>query len=207
MRSTTLVTAALLTFGLTSAAWADQWDSRRSDSYQNRYPDRSRNGRVEALAREIEQTAAAMQREYDRNNRRPDRDEARVGSNLRELYQEAYAFRAEVDDYRGARRDPRDRRDGRQDLNELFRAFDQTAESLRYIESRPYVDRGMDRMWSLLRELRRDHGYGQAYRSQGRYDRNDRDGRYGRDGRDGYRDRGRYERRYDWDRDNDRPRN
>lgn len=194
MRSTTLVTAALLTFGLTSATWADQWDSRRSD----RYPDRSRNGRVEALAREIEQTAASMQREYDRNNRRPDRDETRVGSNLRELYQEAYAFRAEVDDYR---RGSRDRRDGRRDLNELFRAFDQTAESLRYISSRPYVDHGMDRMWSLLRELRRDHGYGQAYRSQGRYDR-DR-----RDGRDSYRDRGRYERRYDWDRDDDRRRN
>ena len=66
-------------------------------------------------------------------------------------------------------------------------------------------DRGMDRMWSLLRELRRDHGYGQAYRSQwGRYDRDRRDGR---DGRDGYRDRGRYERRYDWDRDDDRRRN
>lgn len=205
MRSTTLVSAALLTFGLTSAVWADQWDSRRSDPYRDRYPDRSRNGRVEALAREIEQTAAAMQREYDRNNRRPDRDEARVSSNLRELYQEAYAFRAEVDDYRD-RRDSRDRRDGRRDLNELFRAFDQTAESLRYISPRPYVDHGMDRMWSLLRELRRDHGYGQAYRSQGRYDRDGRDGRYGRrDSRDDYRDRGRYDRRYDWDRD--RPRN
>lgn len=205
MRSTTLVSAALLTFGLTSAVWADQWDSRRSDQYRDRYPDRSRNGRVEALAREIEQTAAAMQREYDRNNRRPDRDEARVSSNLRELYQEAYAFRAEVDD-RGSRRDPRDRRDGRRDLNELFRAFDQTAESLRYISARPYVDHGMDRIWDLLRELRRDHGYGQAYRNQGRYDRDGRDGRYGRrDSRDDYRDRGRYDRRYDWDRD--RPRN
>ena len=166
----------------------------RRDSYRDRYPDRSRNGRVEALAREIEQTAAAMQREYDRNNRRPDRDEARVSANLRELYQEAYAFRAEVDDYR---RGSRDRRDGRRDLNELFRAFDQTAESLRYIAARPYVDRGMDRMWDLLRELRRDHGYGQAYRSQGRYD---------RDG-DRYRDRGRYERRYDWNRDGDYRRN
>lgn len=199
MRSTTFISTALLFLGLSSAALAQPSDYRRGDSYRDRYPDRSRNGRVEALAREVEQTAAAMHREYDRNNRRPDRDEARVKSNLRELYQEAYSFRAEVDDYR------RDRRDGRRDLNELFRAFDQTAESLRYIESRPYVDRGMDRMWSLLRELRRDHGYGQAYRGRGRYDRDDdrRGGRYG----DRYRDRGRYERRYDWDRDDDRRRN
>lgn len=195
MRSTTFISTALLFLGLSSAALAQPSDYRRGDSYRDRYPDRPRNGRVEALAREIEKTAAAMHREYDRNNRRPDRDEARVKSKLRELYQEAYAFRAEVDDYRGGRRDSRD---GRRDLNELFRAFDQTAESLRYIEPRPYVDRGMDRMWSLLRELRRDHGYGQAYRSQGRHD---------RDGRGSYRDRGRYERRYDWDRDDDRRRN
>ena len=193
MRSTTFISTAALFLGLSAAAMAQPSDYRR-DSYRDRYPDRSRNGRVEALAREIEQTAAAMQREYDRNNRRPDRDEARVSANLRELYQEAYAFRAEVDDYR---RGSRDRRDGRRDLNELFRAFDQTAESLRYIAARPYVDRGMDRMWDLLRELRRDHGYGQAYRSQGRYD---------RDG-DRYRDRGRYERRYDWNRDGDYRRN
>lgn len=203
MRSTSLISTAVLFLGLSTAAMAQPSDYRR-DSYRDRYPDRS-NGRVEALAREIEQTAAAMQREYDRNNRRPDRDEARVSSNLRELYQEAYAFRAEVDDYR---RGSRDRRDGRRDLNELFRAFDQTAESLRYIAARPYVDRGMDRMWDLLRELRRDHGYGQAHRGRGRYDRDD-DRRYGRYGRDGdrYRDRGRYERRYDWNRDDERRRN
>lgn len=182
MRSTRYLTAAALFLSLSGAALAQPSDSRRYD--RDRYDRRS--GRVEDLAREIERTAADMHREYDRNNRRPDRDEARVKSNLRELYQEAYQFRAEVDDRRP------NRRDSRRDLNDLLRAFNETSRSLRYIEPRPYVDHGMDRIWSLLRELRRN-GYGTAYR----WDRDDRDNRGG----DRYRDRGRYERRYDWNRD------
>lgn len=200
MRSTTFLSTAVLFLGLSTAAAAQPSDYRRPDPDRYDRYDRydRRGGQVENVAREIEQTAAAMHREYDRNNRRPDRDEARVKSNLRELYQQAYQFRAEVDDRRP------DRRDSRRDLNDLLRAFDETARSLRYIEPRPYVDHGMDRIWSLLRELRRD-GYGRAYRGgygdRGRYDRDGRDGRYGRDS---YRDGGRYERRYDWDRDDDR---
>lgn len=191
MRSTLFTTALFLT--LSTAALAQPYDYRRSEPYRDR--DDRRSGRVEELAREIEHTAAAMHREYDRNNRRPDRDEARVKSNLRELYRQAYEFRAEVDDYRP------ERRDSRRDLNDLLRAFDETARSLRYISPRPYVDQGMDRIWSLLRDLRRD-GYGRAYR-----DRYGRDDRY-RDGYgDRYRDRGRYERRYDWNRDDGGRRN
>ena len=186
MRSALFVTTTVLALSLSTAAMADDRDRRRSDRYDDHYQDRyydryddryrggSRNGRVEAIVREIEQTAAAMHREYERNNRRPDRDEARVAANLHELHEEAYQFaRSSGGSYR---------RDSRRDhgLDGLLRAFDQVASSLDRINRRPYVDRGMDRIWRLMSELDRSYG--------GRSD------RYGRGWRDrGYdRDRGRY---------------
>jgi len=182
MRSTVFATTAVLLLGLFTIAQADDRDryqsDRRDDRYQDRYDDRyrgdSRNGRVDDIAREIENTAAAMRREYERNNRRPDRDEARVASALRELHEEAYQFsRSSSGSYR---------RDSRRDqgLDGLLRAFDRAADSLERIRSRPYVDRGMDRIWSLMSQLDRQYG--------GRSD------RYSRGWRDrGYdRDRGRY---------------
>jgi len=180
MRSTLFVTTAVLALSLSTAAMADERDryrdrdrDRYDDRYQDRYDDRRgdyrNNGRVDVIAREIAETAAAMRYEYDRNNRRPDRDEARVGANLRELQEEAYQFaRYSSGSYR---------RDSRRDrgLDGLLRAFDEVAHSLDRINRRPYVDRGMDRIWSLVSQL-------------------DRSDRYGRGGwRDrGYRDRDRY---------------
>jgi hypothetical protein len=183
MRSTLFVTT-ILALSLSTAAMADDRDryrsDRRDDRYQDRYDDRYRGdrgdyrgGRVDDIAREIAETAAAMRHEYERNNRRPDRDEARVASTLRELHEEAYQFaRYSSGNYR---RDSR----GDRGLNGLLRAFDQVAYSLDRINRRPYVDRGMDRIWSLMSQLDRQYG--------GRSD------RYGRGWRDhGYRDRGRY---------------
>ncbi len=180
MRSTLFVTT-ILALSLSTAAMADERDryrsDRRDDRYQDRYDDRyrgdSRYGRVDDIAREIERTAAAIRREYDGNNRRPDRDEARVSAALRELHEEAYRLSR----YQGNNR--RDSRFGN-GYDGLLRAFDRTADSLERIRPRPYVDHGMERIWSLMSQLDRHYG--------GRSD------RYGRGWRDrGYdRDRGRY---------------
>ena len=200
MRSTTLIATAALALSLTSAAHA-QWS--------NRYPDRGRStGRVSELAYEIEETATSIYREAARNNRRPDRDEARVLSDLRELEARAREFRQEVRDGRWYdrrydRRDDRyDRRDNRRDAREDARDYDRladafyaTADSLRYIDRRPYIDRGMERIYVLLREV------SQYYGGNDRWGWSDRQGWRDRDGyRDRYdRGRGRGRDRYDRD--------
>lgn len=191
MRSTTLIATAALALTLTSAAHA-QW---------NRYPDRGRSGSVPELAYEIEATATSIYREAARNNRRPDRDEARVLSNLRTLESRAREFRQEVrdsrwDDRRYDRYDRYDRRDNRRDYRENARDYDRladafyaTAESLRYIERRPYIDRGMDRIYHLLGEVSRYYGGNDRWGWDNRRGWRDRDGHYGRDryGRDRWR--------------------
>lgn len=181
MRGTLFVTTAVLALSLSTAAMVDAQDRHRyDDRYQDRYDDRYRGnrgdyrgGRVDDIAREIAETAAAMRREYDGNNRRPDRDEARVSATLRELHEEAY----ELARYSGGnyRRDSR-RNSG---YDGLLQAFNQVAYSLDQINRRPYVDHGMDRIWSLMSQLDRQNG--------GRSDRYDRGWRS-----NGYRDRGRY---------------
>jgi hypothetical protein len=182
MRNTTLIATAALALTLTSAVHA-----------QNRYPDRGRStGRVSELAYEIEATASSIYREAARNNRRPDRNESRVLSNLRELEDRAQEFRQEVRDGRGYdRRDDRryDRRDDRRDSREDARDYDRladafyaTAESLRYIDRRPYIDRGMDRIYVLLSEVSRQYGGNDRWGWSSRGGWRDWDGR-GRDGR------------------------
>jgi len=174
MRSTLFVTT-ILALSLSTAAMADERDryrsERRDDRYQDRYDDRyrgdSRNGRVDDIAREIERTAAAMRREYDGNNRRPDRDEARVSAALRELHEEAYR----ISRYQGSNR--RNSRSGN-GYDGLLRAFERTADSLERISPRPYVDHGMERIWSLMSQLDRHYGgrsdrYGRGWRDRGRY--------------------------------------
>jgi hypothetical protein len=189
MRSTVFVTTTVLVLALSTVARADDRDRyRHDDRYRDRYDDRydnryrgdDRNGRVSAIAREIEQTAAAMHREYERNNRRPDRDEARVAATLHELHEEAYQFARGSGGYGGGY--GRDSRHGN-GYDSLLRAFDEVAYSLDRINRRPYVDRGMDRIWSLMSELDRYSG-----RSGRGYNRYDRGGWRDR----GYRDRDRY---------------
>jgi hypothetical protein len=118
-----------------------------------------------------------MHREYERNNRRPDRDEARVAATLHELHEEAYEFARSAGRYR------RDSRSNRE-FEGVARAFDRVASSLERIRPRPYVDRGMDRIWSLMSQLDRQYG-GRSDRYGRGWNNRDHDGR-------GYRDRYRH---------------
>ncbi|HSF40942.1 MAG TPA: hypothetical protein VLT87_14190 [Thermoanaerobaculia bacterium] len=195
MRSTTLIATAALALSLTSAAHA-QWS--------NRYPDRhsgyDRSGRVGSLAYEIEEIASSIHREAERNNRRPDRNEARVLADLHELEERAEEFRNGLDGRDRHDRDRHDRyRDSRhdnRDFDQLVDAFYTTAESLRYIDRRPYIDRGMDRIYTLLGEVSRYYGGSRNDRWGSGRGWRDYDGRYGRDRHD--RGRGRYDRDNRW---------
>lgn len=185
MRSTKLLTAALLALTFTPAAWGDDphggYD--RYDRYGQYRGDRYNSGRVADLARQLERTAASIHREFERNNRRPNRSEAQVAISLHELEQQAERF------YRQAGGSSRQSSADR-DFQRLLNAFYATEDSLRYIQPRGYVDRGMDQIGGILSELTRYYGrydgYSRrrnAYRDNGRYD-----GRYDRDRRDGDRD-------------------
>ena len=200
MRSTPLVTAAVLALSLSTVAWGDdRWNNPHGD--QDRYDrsDRHDYGRVSQLAREIARTADSIHREYERNNRRPNRDEARVAVALHQLEDAATHFYSQVDGY-GNRQDSR--RSSR-DFETLLRTFDATADTLRYIRPRPYVDRGMDRIWSLLSDMDRSYGvsdqYGRGYgnRRDDRYGRERYDRGYDRDGHDRYDRQDRRDRRDD----------
>ena len=178
MRRTTVFAAALLTLSLAPALQAQYRDNR--DQYRDQYRDQdryrydSRNDRGTAISHEIEDVAYSIRREYERNNRRPDRDEARALYGLRELHTRAARFEQQVD-YRSNRRNAGD------ELAALENAFFDLSESLRYISPRPYVDRGMDRIAGLMSELSRSYGRndrGGRYGRYGRYDRYDRDGAY-----------------------------
>lgn len=203
--------AALALCASTALASADDRSRSRYPEYRG-YERGSAN--VVRIADRIEDTAAAIHREYDRNNRRPDRDEARVKSNLRELWQEANQFESRVGRYRDEYR--HDSRNARRELDDLIDAYDDTADSLRYIRPRPYVERGMDKIGYLISQLSRYYGGSRGFDRNGRYDRDrydrdryDRD-RYDRDrgryGRDRY-DRDRYDRQYERDRDDDGKKN
>jgi hypothetical protein len=196
MRSTLMITTAVLALSLSTVAWGDdRWgnDSRNNPhGDQDRYghSDRSNYGNVSELAREIARTADSIHREYERNNRRPNRDEARVAVALHQLEDAATRFYGQLDGY-GNRRDSRN---NSRDFETLLQTFDATADTLRYIRQRPYVDRGMERIWSLLSEIDRSYGvsdrYGRGYDHNRYDDRNGRD-RYDRDGydRNDHRDR------------------
>jgi hypothetical protein len=194
MRSSMLIPMAALTLALSVSPalqadppsrrspdrYGDRYDDRSNDRYDNRYDDRYDARRVASLAHEIEQTAYSIRREAERNNRRPDRWESRMLSALRELNQEADQFHAQVESRRS------DNRSGR-DFGELVRAYRETGNVLERVDPRPYVDRGMDRIGSLLSELSGYYGRRGDYR----YDRRGSD-RYGRD---------RYDRDGRWDHD------
>lgn len=192
MRSKALVTAAVLALSLSTVAWGDdRWGNPHGDQDWNRRNDRN-NGNVSELAREVARTADVMHREYERNNRRPNRDEARVAVALHQLEEASVRFYDNVGDrgygggYGGGyNRNSRNGAGGARDFENLLWAFDAAADTLRYINRRPYVDRGMDRLWSLMSDLDRYYGVMDRYGRNGRgYDRND--DRYDRNGRDRY---------------------
>lgn len=180
-----IAATALLALSLAPALQAQYRNDRDGD--RSRYD--SRNDRRTAIAHEIEDVAYSIRREYERNNRRPDREEARVLYGLRELHSRAARFEDQAD-YRSNRRNAGD------EFAALEKTFFELSEALRYISPRPYVDRGMDRIADLMSDLsryydRNDRDRGRYRRQGGWHDRygrdNGRDGRYDRD--DAYRTR------------------
>ncbi len=198
--TTTLLATTLLTLSLAPALQAQQgqgYPNQPQDRYQPRdqgqdqyqgqnqgpdrdraiYPDPGHLDRVSALAHEIDQTATWTYREFTRNNRRPNRDEYRAMNTLRDLNVAAARFHDQVESYR---RDPRHTAD---DFGRLERAFYTAGHALRRIEPRPYVDRGMQRIYDQMNELSAFYGrHAGAYGHWGdrdhgddhdRYDRND----------------------------------
>ena len=181
------VLVALLALSLAPALQAQSRDSR--DRY--RYPSSGQWDRVAALARELEETATYIHRHYERNNRRPDRAEARVAADLHELNQQAsrlyrqiegrgYGYRDDNrDDHRDDRGYRQDRRYRDDSFTRLEEAFFGLSDSLRYIRPRPYVDDGMDRIYRLMNEIGGYYGrsgYGRGYQGRDRYGRDRYDG-------------------------------
>jgi hypothetical protein len=206
MKITPWIAASVLALGLTPAVQAQYrgYPDRQTSSYG------SWNGeQAYALAHQVDETASSIYRQAARNNRRPNRTEARALASLSQLNAAASHFHGEVESYR---QDPRHTAN---DFARLVSAYDNAVESLRWIEPRPYVDRGMDRIADMLTEMSpfygrtydRWHGHGQDWDRHDRYDhdRHDRD-RDGRDrsdrGRDGRDDR---DRNHDGDTDGYRP--
>src|SRR5262245_51764401 len=148
MKSKMLIPMAALTLALSvspalqaQGRYDDRYNGR--DRYNDRYDTRYDARRVASLAHDIEQTAYSIRREAERNNRRPDRWEARMLSSLRELNQEANQFHAQVDDRRYNNRSGRD-------FDELVRAYRETWNVVERNDPRPYLDRGLDRIGTLL---------------------------------------------------------
>lgn len=160
-----LILTALLAFSLVPALQAQggRYDDRRYD----RYPDAGHLSRVSAIAHEIDGTATQIRREFERNNRRPDRAEARAIGTLNQLNAAAARFHDEVDRSRNPRRSA-------DEFADLERAFQTTERSLRRINPRPYVDSGMNRIYNLMNELSGYYGRRTGYYGTWGHDRNDR---------------------------------
>jgi hypothetical protein len=181
------VFAALLALSLAPALQAQSRGYRDPyrDSYRNRYPNTGQMGRIASLAHEIDDTATYIRRQAERNNRRPNREEARMLAGLRELNGRASHFHDQVESYR---QDPRHTAD---DFAALEDAFYQLGDTLRYVNRRPYIDQGMDRIYDLMTELSRYYGrsgygrWGYQGRDRNGYGHDQYDGRYGRDRYDG----------------------
>jgi hypothetical protein len=203
MRSSIVIPMAVLTLALSAspaafAADSRDWNRDRDRRSAVRYDPR----RVAVLAHELEQTAASIHRQAERNNRRPDRWEARMLAALHELNEEAERFHEQVESRHGSPRS------AERDFEDLVETYWRTGDVLDRVEPRPYVDRGMERIGSLLHELSGYYGgrsgdrFGYDRRGNGRNDHRGYDHRgYDRDGRG--RDRDRYDRDGDW-REHDR---
>lgn len=174
MKSATRTLTLILALITSSAAFADRADGHRYGS-NDRYPRPDQMGRVATLSRSVDTIADEMLERAERNNRRPNRYVARVLGELHDLSKASTRFRGEVESYR---RDPRHTRD---DFRELVDAFEAVSRSLRDIDSRSYIDRGMERLGGLLAQLDDYYGYGDRY-SSGRYGRTDRQGYPSREG-------------------------
>ncbi|HET9212689.1 MAG TPA: hypothetical protein VFR03_19950 [Thermoanaerobaculia bacterium] len=178
-----LILTAALALSLVPALHAQGY---REDGRYTIFPDVQHLDRASAIAHEIDETATQIRREFERNNRRPDRYEARAIEELRDLDRAATRFHRSTESYR---REPR--RTART-FAALEDAFNDASRSLRRIQPRPYVDRGMGRIYQLMDELGGFYGRRSGYYGAWGHDR-DHD-RYDRD-RD-------HDRNHDHDRDN-----
>lgn len=177
MKLTPWITATVLALGLTSAVQAQYQGYPSGQSYGQSYGYGRWDGqRTYSVAHQIDQTASWIYRQAARN-RSQDRGEYRALTALYRLSAAASHFHGEVESYR---QDPRHTAN---DFARLVAAYNQAVDSLRWIDQRPYVERGMDRIGEMLNEL--SPFYGRSYdRYQDRYDR---DHRYDRDDNGYYR--------------------
>jgi hypothetical protein len=180
-RTTQLMTTALLALTIAPTLQAQGY---RQDTRRGSYPETRHVNRVAAIANEIEQNATYIRREFERNNRRPDNAEARAIDTLNQLNAEAVRFHDEVERYR---RSPGRSAD---EFAALDRAFNTTERSLRRIDRRPYVDRGMGKIYALMNELSSYYGRRSGYYGTWDHDRDDRDRDHGRDDHGHDRDNG-----------------
>jgi hypothetical protein len=178
-RHTTLFATAILALSLAPALQAQGYDDhhdRDRDRDRHAYPDAGHLHRASAIAHEIDETATQIRRQFGRNNRRPDRAEARTIDSLNRLNAAAARFHDEVE----RSRDPRRSAD---EFADLERAFQSTERSLRRIAPRPYVNNGMERIYALMNELGGFYGHRSGYYGTWGHDR-DWDHDHDRDGRD-----------------------
>lgn len=201
MKVTPWIAAIALTIGTIGSSPAAQ--AQYSASIQWRYGNPSRtwhSGRVAELAHDIDARATYIRQQAEHNNRRPDRYEARALAQLNDLNEAAERFHEQVE-INGRRYNHT-----RDDFAELIETYNDTVDTLRSIEPRSYIYRGMSQIAADMNELSQYYGssysglfdtnrWGRNDRYDRRGDRHDRDGRYDRDGRDD---------RYDRDDRNDR---
>lgn len=188
MRRTTVITATVLALSLVPSVQA-QRRAYPTDRYDNRYGNRGYGSeQILVQARRIDDAASYIRREFERNNRRPDRAEDRVGDELRDLDIRAERFRAVLEHNRNTRA-------ADSEFEALENAFFDASASLRRTDRRNYVEAGMDQIYDSLQELSRFYGNdydrrsGRGYnnRSNGRWDRYDRYERFDRRGTRPYR--------------------
>ncbi len=179
MKARTLLVAASLTLlGTAPAAWAqyDRPDSGYRQDQGDRYPGPENMRQVAAEAHQISTIAVSLSRQASRNRRPSDR-ELEAMNRLHELADRAVHFEREVGRYR------QDPRHTAEDFRSLVEAFNVSERSLREIDRRSYIDRGMDRLAGFMDQLA--PYYGQEARFRSGYGDRDRD-RHDRD-HDGYR--------------------
>jgi len=176
MKITPWIAAIALTVGLAPAVRAqsgqydrhdqqghdhhDQQDQQGNGSWQYGAPSQQWHAnRVSALAHEIDETATNIRVQAQRNNRRPDRAEARALGELNQLNQAASHFHEQLEQNGASYSHTR------HDFVELISAYNQTVEALRSVRPRPYVDQGMNRIAANMNTISRYYGrsYGRLF--------------------------------------------
>ena len=182
-RTTTLFAASIFALALAPALQAQGYPApqdrdHQSPGYQDRdhdgYPDARRMDRVARLAHDINVTATSIRRAASRTRHRPDPAEAQLLTDLFQLNRQAGHFEREAQSYR---RDPRHTAD---DFARLEAAFNQVGVSLQAVPPRPYIDRGMDRIYASMTDLSRFYGR-HGYEHWGHHDRGNDHGDHDRD--------------------------